>query len=61
MAKKKKKIKELIAVVKSLPRKKKRRIWKNWWKNRRNEIEGDTRLEKRRNWRNLWKQLRLVN
>lgn len=50
-----------IQEVKALPRVNKRRVWLNWWKNRRSEIPGDTRREKRANWRALWQQLRTEN
>ena len=50
-----------IEQVKNLPRKAKRKIWISWWKYKRNEIPGDTRLEQRNNWRNLWNELRTVN
>lgn len=50
-----------IEQVRALPRFVKRRVWKNTWHYRRDEIPGATRAEKRRNWRKLWGALRVTN
>ena len=49
-----------IELTKTMPRKHKRRVWKNWFKYRRDTFAGATRAEKRRNWREIWQQLRTV-
>ncbi|HEY3314318.1 MAG TPA: hypothetical protein VGL40_03415 [Bacillota bacterium] len=50
-----------IRVVRSLPRREKRLIWRRWFKYRRASIPGDNRREKRQNWRALWGLLRTPN
>lgn len=49
--------KKLIAKIRSLPRKNRRRIFKNFWKYRQDEIQGATRAERRQFWREIWEKL----
>jgi hypothetical protein len=50
-----------IKLVKRLPRRAKRNIWRGWWKNQRGEIAGNNRHEQRSNWRGIWDELRAPN
>lgn len=49
--------KKLIAKIKSMPRKNKRNILRNFWKYRQDEIKGATRAERRRFWREIWEKI----